>query len=162
MWVADLGAGTGYFSRWLDAAVRAPTPGSAGGVVFAVDIEPGFVAHLRTRAEEERTATVIPVLASKDDPRLPPGALDLVLIADTFHHLDDRGAYLRRLGAALKPSGRIAVVDWKAEPRPVGPPPDHALARDQVIAEMRAVGWRLVDEPALLPYQYVLIFAANR
>jgi SAM-dependent methyltransferase len=88
MWVADLGAGTGYFSRYLDAAV------GPRGVVFAVDTEPNLVAYLRTRAEE-RTASVVPVLASRDDPRLPPRALDLVLVVDTYHHLDRRLAYLQ-------------------------------------------------------------------
>ena len=153
MWVADLGAGTGYFSRWLDAAV------APNGVVFAVDAEPNLVAHLRTRAETERTATVVPVLASMNDPRLPPAALDLVLIVDTYHHLDDRLGYLRRLATRLKRGGRIAVVDWKKNDRAIGPPPEHRLARDTVVAEMRAAGYTLVDEPDLLPHQYVLIFA---
>ncbi len=152
-WVADLGAGTGYFSRYLDAAVG-PT-----GVVFAVDVEPNLVVHLRARAEEERTATVIPVLASMNDPRLPPRALDLVLIVDTYHHLDDRRAYFRRLGTALKPKGRIAIVDWQQRDLPIGPPREHKIARPQVVDEMRAAGWTLVDEPTLLPYQYVLVFA---
>lgn len=153
MWVADLGAGTGYFSRYLDAAV---TP---GGVVFAVDTEPNLVAHLRSRAEQERTATVVPVLASMDDPRLPPHALDLVLIVDTYHHLDARLAYLGRLATRLKPGGRVAVVDWQKRDLPIGPPAAHKLAREQVIAEMRAAGYALVDEPGLLPHQYFLIFA---
>ncbi len=152
MWVADLGAGTGYFSRHLDAAV------GPGGVVFAVDTEPNLVAHLRARAQEERTTHVIPVLASFDDPRLPPGALDVVLVVDTFHHLDDRLRYLRRLAAALKPKGRVVVVDWEKRELPVGPPPEHKLERTQVVDEMQAAGYRLVAEPALLPHQYVLIF----
>jgi predicted methyltransferase len=153
MWVADLGAGTGYFSRWLDAAVR------PSGVVFAVDTEPNLVAHLRARAEQEKTACVVPILASFDDPRLPPRALDLVLIVDTYHHLDDRLTYLRRLGTALKPSGRIAVVDWQKRALPIGPPAEHKLAREQVVTEMRAAGYALVAEPTMLPHQYVLIFA---
>ena len=152
MWVADLGAGTGYFSRYLDAAVG-PT-----GVVFAVDTEPNLVAHLRTRAEHERTASVIPILASLDDPRLPPHALDLVLIVDTYHHLDDRLVYLKRLGGTLKAQGRVAIVDWQQRDLPVGPPAEHKLARTQVIEEMRAAGYGLAAEPALLPHQYVLIF----
>ena len=152
MWVADLGAGTGYFSRHLDAAVR------PGGVVFAVDTEPNLVAHLRSRAEKERTATVLPVLASFDDPRLPPGALDLVLIVDTYHHLDDRLGYLRRLAQSLKPDGRIAIVDWQKHAIPVGPPPEHKLARAQVVREMAAAGFMLAAEPDLLPHQYFLIF----
>jgi ubiquinone/menaquinone biosynthesis C-methylase UbiE len=156
MWVADLGAGTGYFSRYLDAAVG-PT-----GVVFAVDTEPNLVAHLRTRAEQERTARIIPILASLDDPRLPPHALDLVLIVDTYHHLDDRLAYLRRLSRALKPRGRVAIVDWQKHDLPIGPPPEHKLARSQVVEEMQAAGYVLVGEPVLLPHQYVLIFERGR
>jgi predicted methyltransferase len=152
MWVADLGAGTGYFSRHLDTAVR------PGGVVFAVETEPNLVAHLRSRAEEEQTPTVLPVLASFDDPRLPPGALDLVLIVDTYHHLDDRLTYLRRLAQTLKPDGRIAIVDWQKHAIPVGPPPEHKLARAEVVREMEAGGFTLTAEPDLLPYQYVLIF----
>jgi predicted methyltransferase len=153
MWVADLGAGTGYFSRWLDAAV------APGGVVFAVDTEPNLVAHLRARAEKEQTTTVVPVLASTDDPRLPPAALDLVLVVDTYHHLDGRLGYLRRLATRLKPTGRVAIVDWKKDDRAIGPPPEHRLARDAVVAEMRAAGYALVAEPALLAHQYFLIFA---
>ena len=70
-----------------------------------------------------------------------------------------RDAYLRRLGASLKPRGRIAVVDWEKRPLPIGPPAEHKLAREQVVAEMRAAGFVLVDAPALLPHQYVLVFA---
>ncbi len=156
MWVADLGAGTGYFSRWLDAAV------APDGAVFAVETEPNLVAYLRTRAERERTRTLIPVLASTDDPRLPPHAFDLVLIVDTYHHLDARRAYLQRLGVALKPAGRIAIVDWEKRDLPVGPPAEHKLAREEVVAEMRTAGYALVDEPRILPHQYVLVFARSR
>ena len=156
MWVADLGAGTGYFSRYLDAAVR------PGGIVFAVDTEPNLVAYLRTRSEQEKTPTIAPLLASANDPRLPPGALDLVLIVDTYHHLDDRRAYLERLAAALKPGGRVAIVDWQKHDLPVGPPSEHKLAREAVIEEMQAAGYELAAEPPILPYQYVLVFARPR
>jgi ubiquinone/menaquinone biosynthesis C-methylase UbiE len=155
MTIADLGAGTGYFSRYLSRAV------GDTGTVFAVDTEPNMVAHLRERAEQEQTANVIPVLASFDDPRLPRGAIDLVLIVDTFHHLDHRLEYLQRLGRALKPSGRVVIVDWQAKALPVGPPLEHKIARDQVVDEMHAAGYRLADEPAVLPYQYVLVFTAG-
>ncbi len=155
MTVADLGAGTGYFSRYLAGAV-----GDAG-TVFAVDTEPNLVVHLRERAERERTPNVIPVLTSFDEARLPTGAVDLVLIVDTFHHLDHRLEYLRRLRRVLKPSGRVAIVDWQATPLPVGPPLEHKLAREQVVSEMQAAGYRLSAEPALLPYQYVLVFSGS-
>jgi predicted methyltransferase len=155
MTVADLGAGTGYFSRHLAGAV------GERGTVFAVDTEPNLVAHLRERAEQEHTANVTPLLASFDDSRLPRAAVDLVLIVDTFHHLDHRLDYLRRLRRVLKPSGRVAIVDWQAQPLPVGPPPEHKLPREQVVREMQAAGYRLTAEPGILPYQYVLVFAAS-
>jgi len=155
MTVADLGAGTGYFSRYLAGAV------GERGTVFAVDTEPNLVAHLRERAEQEHTANVAPLLASFDDSRLPRAAVDLVLIVDTFHHLDHRLDYLRRLRRVLKPSGRVAIVDWQAQPLPVGPPPEHKLPREQVVREMQAAGYRLTAEPGILPYQYVLVFAPS-
>jgi predicted methyltransferase len=156
MRVADLGAGTGYFSRHLSTAV------GPGGTVFAVDVEPALVVHLLKRAEREGTANVVPVLASADDPRLPARLLDLVLIVDTYHHLDDRLEYLKRLAASLARDGRVAIVDWKKQEAPVGPPDlDHKLARDQVVSEMEAAGFTLSAGLDLLPYQYVLIFARD-
>jgi ubiquinone/menaquinone biosynthesis C-methylase UbiE len=152
MCVADLGAGTGYFSSYLAAAV------GEGGTVFAVDTEPNLVAHLRERAEHEHTPHVVPILASADNPRLPVGAVDVVLIVDTVHHIDDRINYLRRLRHVLKPGGRIAVIDFKKQDIPVGPPPEHKLAREQIVEEFGRAGYRLVSEPDILPYQYFLIF----
>ena len=154
--VADLGAGTGYFSRHLAGAV------GPDGSVLAVDIEPTLVAHLRGRAQREGTANVVPILGSADNPRLPAGAIDLILIADTYHHLDHRTRYLPQLRRALRPSGRIVVVDWKPGELPEGPAPDHKLPPEQVVAEMRAAGFTLVGELDLLPYQYCLVFQTIR
>jgi len=153
--VADLGAGTGYFSPYLSQAV------GANGTVLAVEVEPTLVAHLRLRAERERLGNLVPVLASFDNPRLPAAGIDVLLVADTYHHLDHRTVYLPQLRRALRPGGRVVVVDWKAGVLPQGPPPDHKLARDQVVAEMQAAGFRLVGEPDLLPYHYVLVFQQN-
>jgi predicted methyltransferase len=153
--VADLGAGTGYFSRYLARAV------APGGTVLAVDPEPNLVAALRARAEREGTRNVVPVLTSLDVPRLPAGAVDLVLVVDTYHHIDARVAYFRELRGLLRPGGRVAVIDWQKRPLPVGPEMDHKLPRDQVVAEMEEAGWTLAEEPALLPYQYFLIFRAR-
>jgi len=150
--VADLGAGTGYFTRYLAAAVG-PT-----GSVLAVEIEPSLIDHLRMRAEREGNPNVVPILASPDNPRLPAGGVDLILIADTYHHLDHRTRYLPQLHRTLRAGGRVAIVDWKSGELPQGPPPDHKLPRQQVIDEMRAAGFTLVDEPDILEYQYVLVF----
>jgi cyclopropane fatty-acyl-phospholipid synthase-like methyltransferase len=155
MVVADLGAGTGYLSRRLAGAV------GPDGTVLAVETEPNLVAYLRDRAEREGTPNVVPILASRDNPRLPRGHVDVMLVLDTYHHLDDRRTYLRALRRFLTPAGRVVVVDWQKRELPVGPPPEHKLAREQVVDEMQASGWTLVAEPDILPYQYVLVFAAR-
>jgi ubiquinone/menaquinone biosynthesis C-methylase UbiE len=150
--VADLGAGTGYLSRFLSAAV------GPAGCVLAVDPEPNLVAHLRERAEREGSTNLVPVLASPDNPRLPPDLVDVVVVLDTYHHIDGRVAYFRRLRPVLRAPGRVAVIDWQKRPLPVGPEMEHKLAREQVVREMEAAGYRLVEEPSILPYQYFLIF----
>ncbi|MGH7804541.1 MAG: class I SAM-dependent methyltransferase, partial [Candidatus Binatia bacterium] len=153
MTVADLGAGTGYFSKRLSQAV------GETGTVFAVDVEPNLVVHLRDRAEREKTKNVIPVLASFDDPRLPARAVDLVFMLDTFHHLDHRLGYLKHLRTRLRDGGRIAVIDWKEGELDEGPPPDHKIARGTVVKEMTDAGYELVAEPAIgLPYHFFLVF----
>ena len=152
MHVADLGAGTGYFSRYLSAAV------GSDGTVFAVDPEPNLIVHLRERAEQENTPNVVPILASADNPRLPVASTDRVLLVDTYHHIDGRRDYFRRLQRSLTRNGRVAIVDWHKHELPVGPPPRHKLAREQVVEEMTAAGYTLIEEPAVLPYQYILVF----
>jgi SAM-dependent methyltransferase len=150
--VADLGAGTGYFSRYLSKAV------SPGGIVLAVDTEPKMVAHIGARVRKEGTANVVPVLAVPDDPFLPAGRVDRVLIVDTYHHIDGRLGYFDRIKRSLAPDGRVAIVDFHKRPLPVGPPLEHKLAREFVIDEMRQAGWSLADEKTFLPYQYFLLF----
>jgi predicted methyltransferase len=151
--VVDLGAGTGYFERYLARAV------GPDGSVLAVEVEPRLVVYLRDRAEREQLANVTPVLASFDNPRLPRAGADLILVADTYHHLDHRRRYLPLLARGLRPAGRIAVVDWKPGQLPEGPEPAHKLAPERVIAEMKGAGFALVAQPDVLPYHYVLIFA---
>lgn len=150
--VADLGAGTGYFERHLSKAV------APGGIVLAIDTESEMVQHLGRRALEEQTPNVVPVLALPDEPFLPPGRVDCVLIVDTYHHIDDRLNYFRRMQEALAPGGRVAVVDFHKRELPVGPPVIHKLAREFVVDEMRQAGWSLAGEKTFLPYHYFLIF----
>jgi predicted methyltransferase len=152
MIVADLGAGTGYFTGRLSRAV------GVRGVVLAIDPEPDMARHLGERARREGLKNVVPVLALFADPFLPPGRVDRVLIVDTYHHIDDRQDYFRRLRTGLAPGGQVAIVDFHKKPLPVGPPPEHKLERATVVAEMTAAGWRLAREITDLPYQYVLIF----
>lgn len=150
-YVADLGAGTGYFTRLLVAQV------GDEGRVYAVDVKQSMLDHLMAR-EDIMTSRVVPVLAKRNDPRLPAGEIDLVLVVNTWHHIKKRSAYLERLGTTLSPEGRVVIVDFRKEELPVGPPPGKKLSRDQVVSEFEAASWRHVAESVALPHQYILTF----
>ena len=147
--VADIGAGTGYFAARLAHMVPR-------GRVFAVDIEPDMVRYLAERAQRENVPNLQAVLGKPDDPRLP-AKVDRVLLVDTYHHIDDRVAYFRRLRESLKPGGEVAIVDFTLE-SPVGPPPAARIAAQQVRAEMQRAGYTLAAEHTFLPHQYFLVF----
>ena len=153
MVAADLGAGTGYFESHLSGAV------GAAGMVLAIDTEPSMVGYLAQRAVREKLANVVPVLALPADPFLPPGRVDRVLIVDTYHHIDARPDYFRRMRQAMARGGKVAIVDFHKRELPVGPPPEHKLEPEFVAHEMQEAGWKLVEQKTFLPYQYFLIFA---
>ncbi len=153
--VADVGCGPGYFTRRLARAVPQ-------GMVFAVDVEPRQLDRLNEHLQADGVTNVVPVLAPAGDPRLPPGRVDLILVVDTYHHFDDRPHYLAKLARALKPEGRLVVIDYHKRELPVGPPVEHKIAREQELEEIRAAGFQLIEEPTLLPYQYFLVFARSQ
>ena len=132
--IGDLGCGPGIFS--LAFAERCPA-----GLVFASDVEPAQLDALAARARKAALRNIVPVLASLDDPHFPPGRLDLVFIADTYHHLEDRVEYMRRLARCLAPGGRVAVIDYKPGPQPHGPPPEHKLAAGVMQRELQEAGY---------------------
>jgi arsenite methyltransferase len=143
--IADIGAGSGYFTRrFANHAAR----------VYAVDIDPQLLDIISKTA----TPKVITVRAASDDPNLPDGAIDTVFICDVLHHIEDRPAYYAKLLKAMKPDGRIVIIDFYKRELPVGPPPAMKLPEDQVLSELKAAGLRLVDRQAFLPYQYFLTF----
>lgn len=152
----DVGAGPGYFTIRLARAV------GPSGRVYAVDVEPQILDALRERLAASGLRNVTPVLALADDALLPAGACDVALIVDTYHHFPDRPAYLRRLTAALRPGGRIVNVDFHKRETPVGPPLDHRLSRETFLEEAHAAGLAVVAEPAILPYQYVVVLRPRR
>lgn len=149
--VADIGAGTGYFTVRLARVVPL-------GHVYAVDIEPDLVRYLRERIAAEGLRNVTVVLAEADDPLLPE-PVDVVFLCNTYHHIADRAAYFRRLRPWLRPGGRVVIVDFYKRRLPVGPPPEHKMSAEQVVAEMGEAGYRLVGREEELVYQYILIFA---
>lgn len=150
MTVADIGAGTGYFLPHLARAV------GPKGKVLALDIEPDMVRYVRERAAREGLANVEARVVAGDDPALPAGAIDRVLIVDTWHHIDGREAYSAKLRKALSPGGAVYVVDFTIEAKH-GPPPQHRLREDQVMSELRAGGLVVSTVPAGLPEQYVVV-----
>jgi len=135
-WVADIGCGPGVFA--LPFARALPR-----GLVFAADVEPRQLDRLRERTDEAGLRNVVPVLASYADPHLPDGRFDLVFIGDTYHHFSDRVAYVRELARLLRPGGRLAILEYKPGPLPVGPPPDHKLGPGELERELTEAGWRL-------------------
>ena len=147
--VADIGAGTGYFTMRLAQAVP-------GGRVIAADVEPDMVRYVEQRARQMELANVTAVLASADDPRLP-AAVDCVLLANTYHHIGDREAYFRRLAALLKPGATVAIIDHRPE-SPVGPPRSMRVPAEAVKAEMQRAGYLLSAEHDFLPRQHFLVF----
>jgi 2-polyprenyl-3-methyl-5-hydroxy-6-metoxy-1,4-benzoquinol methylase len=142
MVVADIGAGSGVFSRPLAKAV-APT-----GKVYAVDIEQGLLDYIKKRDQEQGIRNVQTVLGGFDDPKLPAQDVDLAFINDVLHHIEHRETYLKALGAYLKPDGRIAVIEMdKTDPEtPHRNQPELLLEREQVQQWMSDAGFRLVEE----------------
>jgi len=149
--VADIGAGTGYFSVRLARAVPE-------GRVYAVDVAPTMVKHLEARAEREKLANLVARQGSADDPGLPQ-PVDLVILVDTYHHIGERETYFRKLRASLAGDGRLAIIDFRPD-SPVGPRQGR-VAPDAVKAELARAGYRLAAEHDFLPYQYFLEFAPS-
>ncbi|HEV7821083.1 MAG TPA: class I SAM-dependent methyltransferase [Burkholderiales bacterium] len=148
--VADIGAGTGYFAVRL--AHNVPN-----GRVYAVDTEPDMVKHLAERAKANGVNNLTAVAAKPDDARIPEKT-DVLLLVDVYHHIDKREAYFRKLAEALKPSGRVAIIDF-APDSPIGPPKSARVLPGRVTSELKAAGYDLVQEHTFLPNQYFLVFS---
>jgi ubiquinone/menaquinone biosynthesis C-methylase UbiE len=143
--VADIGAGTGYFSRRF---------ARHAAKVYAVDID----ASLLERARKNAPPNVEFILAAPDDPKLPERSVDTIFFCNVLHHIENRPAYYAKLKRALKPGGRIVNIDFHKRPLPVGPPVDHKLSEEQVVEEFQAAGFELNRSFDFLPYQYFLVF----
>jgi ubiquinone/menaquinone biosynthesis C-methylase UbiE len=156
MVVADIGAGSGLFSRPLAKAV-APS-----GKVYAVDIQQDLLDYINTRDKEENIRNVRTVLGEFDDPKLPAKDVDLAFINDVLHHIQNRAAYLKALGAYMKPAGRIAIIEMdKNDPNtPHKNQPELLVGRDEILKWMSDAGFKLVAEhPDLFPgTKWFLVF----
>lgn len=148
--VADIGAGTGYFAARLARAVPA-------GRVYAVDSAPDMVRYLGARAQREGLANLVAVQAAEGGPKLAE-PVDLALLVDVYHHIPARTDYFAALRPALRPGGRLAIVDFRVD-APNGPPRAARIAPDTVKQELARAGYALAAEHDFLPDQYFLVFA---
>jgi cyclopropane fatty-acyl-phospholipid synthase-like methyltransferase len=148
--VADIGAGTGYFSVRLAHAVPK-------GRVYAADVEPDMVKYLGERIKKEQLANVRVVSAAPDDPRLPE-KVDLALLVDVYHHIGERPRYLAKLAESLKPGGRVALIDFRPDARQ-GPPRKERISAEAAKSEFAKAGFDVVQEHRFLPEQYFVVFA---
>ena len=150
--VADVGAGSGWFTVRLARRV------GPNGLVYAQDVQPEMLAAITRRVQREGLANVRPVLGRGSDPRLPGGKLDAVLIVDVVHEIEDRVTLFRNLAAALKPLGRIGVVDFRGGGAGPGPEAQDRVAPETIEAEAAQAGLVLQRRETFLPFQYFLIF----
>ena len=151
--VADIGAGGGWFTIRLARRV------GANGIVYAEDIQPQMLEATMRRVAREGLRNVRRVLGTAEDPRLPEGTLDAVLIVDTYHELDNPDALLHNIAKALKPQGRVGVVDFKRDGLGPGPSLDDRVDPELVVRDAEAAGLRLVRRETFLPYQFLLVFS---
>jgi SAM-dependent methyltransferase len=150
--VADIGAGAGFFTIRLARRV------GPNGVVYAQDIQPQMIEAIKRRVTREGLRNIETRLGAENDPNLPARVLDAVLVVDSYQEVleKDRVAFLRNLALALKPGGRLGIVNYK--PGRGGPGPDVRVESSAVEADARAAGLRVIDS-ADLPFQYLLVLA---
>lgn len=149
--VVDFGAGSGY----LTVALARMVP---GGRVLAVDIQPEMLDLVHSKADRLGLANVETVLATPTDPRLPDGAIDLVLMVDTYHELYWPAEVMAGVVRSLAPGGRVALVEYRAGDPSVPIKPLHTMTQAQVRAEMTAMGLEWVETLAVLPRQHLMFF----
>ena len=157
MTVAEIGAGTGYFSRRI-APVVGPT-----GKVLAVDIQPEMLELLREYTAREGITNVEPVLGTENDPRLPKGSVDRILLVDVYHEFQQPAEMLARMRESLAPGGRVILVEYRREDVSADHIAiDHRMSVEQVLEEWLPAGFQLLNQVETLPSQHLFVFSARR
>jgi SAM-dependent methyltransferase len=150
--VADVGAGSGYYT------VRLAQQVGTSGKVFAVDIQPEMLTLLRQRVARERLTQVEVSQAIETDPRLPQNQLDLILMVDVYHELARPQEVLRQLRTALKPDGRLVLIEFRKESAWVPIREEHKMSVTEARMELEAEGYRFDRVIDVLPWQHILVF----
>lgn len=150
--VCDLGCGNGFYTLKLANLV------GEKGRVLAVDIQREMLGLLKDRATEEKISNIEPILGTVVDPKLPAGAVDLVLLVDVYHELSHPEQMLAAIRKSLKPTGRVALVEFRAEDPNVPIKPLHKMSQVQIMKEFPPNGFKLVEEFDKLPWQHLMFF----
>ena len=146
--IMDIGAGSGYFSVRL---------AERGAQVIAADVDEDFLNHVKGRIETDSLQGIETRLIPYDSPGLKDEEADIVFIVNTYHHIEDRVAYFKKVKQGTKAYGELVIIDFYKTELPIGPPADHKIAMDLVITELKAAGYTRFDvDVELLPYQYVV------
>jgi FkbM family methyltransferase len=149
--VADIGAGSGYYSFRMATMVP-------DGEVIAVDIQPEMIAHVEARAEDEQVANVRTHLGTIEGVNLPPESIDAALMVDAYHEFSHPYEMMTSIFEALRPGGRVILLEYRAEDENVPIKPLHKMTEAQVIREMEAVGLKFAVNHDFLPWQHFLVF----
>jgi len=151
MVVADIGAGSGYYTSRM-AKLVGPT-----GRVFATDIQPGMIEILTRRIQAEGLANATTVLGAMDDPKLPPASIDLAIMVDVYHELQDPQVFLQKLRPVFKPGGRFVLLEYRKEDPRVPILPAHKMSVAEVKMELEAEGFVLDKVIDVLPWQHIIV-----
>jgi len=149
--VADIGAGTGYFS--IRIARKVPQ-----GQVIGEDIQPEMIALMKENIAKAGLSNVRPLLGTTENPNLPPGSVDKVLMVDAYHEFDMPKEMMLGIVKGLKPDGQVVFVEYRGEDPAVPILPHHKMTVAQLSTEMGAVGLHLVRQYEELPWQHVLFY----
>ncbi len=147
--LADIGSATGYFP----VRIAKSLPKSR---VYGVDVESSMVDYLNKRAEQEQLTNLSSHLAEFADAKIPE-PVDLILMVNTYHHIESRPAYFAKLKSSLRPGGRIAIIDFTRESK-MGPESMEKIPPEQVEAELKEAGFKLLETHPILPEQFFLVF----
>ena len=153
--ICDMGCGNGFYTLKLARLT------GRKGRVYAVDIQPEMLEMLKRRAREAKIENVVPLLGGETDPRLPRESLDLVLMVDVYHEFSKPAEMLQAIRASLKPAGRIALVEFRAEDPAVPIKPLHKMSKEQILKEFSANRLKLASQFDGLPWQHLMFFVRD-
>jgi precorrin-6B methylase 2 len=151
MVVADVGAGTGYMSLRMAKRV------GPSGKVYSEDVQPEMLRRLRQNATDAKLNNIQTVLGGEADPRLPPNALDLILLVDVYHEFSQPQKMLRKMRESLKPDGRLVLLEYRKEDPSIPIRPEHKMSVQEVKLEVEAEGFHLDQVLETLPRQHIII-----